>query len=274
MRTKKRGHALALTAGALAAALFGLTATAVADTVDTARGFAFGLELTGPAAISARPVAEALLPDGPETSEDTLLNIPADPAVNSATLHVEGAVAPESTIEATLQDELTAEFPDAPPTWNARGYAITEDLAAVSSTVTADVIESESTAACVDGEVVYGSAARIVNLAVGATNVPVLNPSPNQVVFDQLGIRIVLWETNWDSATGTLADGDTVFTNALHVTAPGGIDLVVSHSEASATCAGERPRPPRPEPEPEPEPPGVPQAPPAAPVQGQPSFTG
>ncbi|MDQ3645686.1 MAG: hypothetical protein M3345_01980, partial [Actinomycetota bacterium] len=78
---------------------------------------------------------------------------------------------------------------------------------------------------------------RIVNLTVGPTPVPVLNPTPNQVVFEQAGIKIVFWETNWDPATGaTTDDSSTVYANALHVTAPGGIDLVVSHSEATATC--------------------------------------
>jgi hypothetical protein len=104
--------------------------------------------------------------------------------------------------------------------------------------VTADVIESESAAACVGGDIIYSSAARIVNLSVAGTAVPLINPTPNQIVFDQGGIRIVFWETNWDPAAATLTDSsDTVFANALHVTAPGGIDLTVSHSEANATCA-------------------------------------
>lgn len=271
MRKKTKSAALVSLVGALATALLGLTATAAADTVGTARGFAFGLELNGPAGLSARPTAEALLPDGPGTSEDTLLNVPADPAVNSATLHVEANVSPEATVEPILQDVIAGAFAGSPGAWNSRGYAITEDLAAVSNTVTADVIESESTATCVGGNIVYGSATRIVNLAVGGTNVPVLNPTPNQVVFDQLGIRIVLWETNWDPDTGGLTDGSTLFTNALHVTAPAGIDLVVSHSEAEAGCVEVLPRVKRRPPNVVP---SVREAPPAAPVPGAPAFTG
>ncbi|HVL65293.1 MAG TPA: hypothetical protein VM573_09020 [Actinomycetota bacterium] len=272
MRTiLKRGAGAAL-ASALAVSLVGLTGSASADAVSSARGAAFGLELVGPVGLEPQPAVEAVFPAGPETAEDALLEVPADPAVNSATLAVRADAAQQSTIEPTLQAVIEGQFSGAPATWNARGYAITEDLAAVSNTITADVIESESTAACIDGDIVYGSAARIVNLGVGGTNVPVINPTPNQVVFNQLGIQIIFWQTNWDPSTGGLTDdGESVFTNALRITAPGGIDLTVSHSEASATCAGRQPQPPDPD---EPDEPDVPEAPPADPVPGQPTFTG
>lgn len=268
MRTKKGLSAVA--AAALATALLGLTGSAAADAVATARGSSFGLELAGPVPLEGQPTAEATVPDGPESDADALLEVPADPVVTSATLAVAADAAVESEVEARLQAIIEGQNEGAPGTWNVRGYAITEDLAAVSSTVTAEVIESESTAACIGGDIVFGSASRVVNLAVAGTAVPLPNPTPNQVVFDQLGIRIVLWETNWDPATGGLSDdGDAVFTNALHVTAPGGIDLVVSHSEATATCAGVSPQPPDDDDDDE-----VLEAPPARPVQGEPTFTG
>ncbi|MGH2687565.1 MAG: LPXTG cell wall anchor domain-containing protein, partial [Actinomycetota bacterium] len=62
-----------------------------------------------------------------------------------------------------------------------------------------------------------------------------------QVLIDQplLGLKVVLWETNWDPSTGGTTDGsNTVFVNALHVTQSLlGIDLVASHAEATGACA-------------------------------------
>ncbi len=210
--------------------------SAYGDTVSDADAAAYGVQLQGPVPLSARPSVAASAPNG--SQEDALLIIPAPPALTSATARVVAQAETESTLDATLQATMDAQKGGLPKKWNARGYAVTEDLLAINETVSADVIESESVAACVGGKTVFGSAARIVNLTVGGQAVPIPNPSPNQVVFNQAGLKIVLWETNWDPATGRTTDGAaTVFTNALHITAPGGVDLIVSHSEASATCA-------------------------------------
>lgn len=249
-------------------------ATVGAQTSRTAGGSAYGVQLEGPIPISATPTVEASVTGaGEETAEDSLIHVPAAPLAESFTALVQAGGSGMGELEAILQAIVEeAAAGEVPTGWNGRGYAITEDLLALAETLEADVVESESLAGCVDGEVVYGSASRVVNLVLGGTQVPIpLNPDPNTVLFDQAGIRIVLWETNWDPETGGTTDGEaTVWTNALHVTAPGGVDLIVSHSEAFADCG---PVPPPPPPSPPP-PDGPPEAPPPTPIEDVPTFTG
>lgn len=269
MRANQRLRHL-LSAGAAALGLAALLGPAIvlASPVDSATARAFGVQLSGPVPLGPLPEVESSL--GDELVQDSLLEVPADPLATSFTAHVEADTRATDEIEARLQETIAGVAQSAPGAWSARGFAITEDLDAAAGQVAADVIESESTAACIDGEVVFGSATRIANLSVGGQAIPVLNPEPNQVLLDQGGIRVVFWETNWDPATlGTTDGSSTVFTNALHVTLPLGVDLVVSHSEATVACAG-----PGPGPSPQPKPPGPKPAPPAQPVPGQPSFTG
>lgn len=269
----KRAIAAVTLALAIAGALIGTAGTASGDASSAAEGSAFGLSLEGPVPIEATPVVEARIPPGTSAEdEDVILEVPADPVATSFTALVKAEAARDSTIEALLQSTIAdAAGAALPEGWNGRGYAITEDLEALAGNLTADVVESEAAAACVGGEVALASAARILNLSIGGQDIPVINPDPNQVVFDQGGIKVVFWETNWDPETGGTTDGDaTVFANALHVTAPGDVDLVVSHSEASTTCAEDQVggrRVPRQQVTP-------PEAPPAAPIERQPAFTG
>jgi hypothetical protein len=199
--------------------------------------------------------------------------VPADPLATSFTALVEADSAVAATVETRLGATMEEQSAGLPKTWNGRGFAITEDLEAINAMLTADVIESESTAGCEDDEAIFGSASRIVNLSLAGQDIPVLNPEPNMVLLDQGGIRIVFWETNWDPDSQGTSDGDaTVFTNALHVTAPLGVDLVVSHSEATADCAAAPPPPGNPDPPDTGA--GNEQAPPPEPVDTQPLFTG
>lgn len=101
-----------------------------------------------------------------------------------------------------------------------------------------------------------------------------LTQAPNTLVVDLSPvIRVVFWETNWDGTTGTTDGSDTVWVNALHIQVlsgvgeggeliplpdilelpgleppvdgdvqvqqqeTGAVDIIVSHSEASANCA-------------------------------------
>lgn len=262
-----RRRALLLAVATLGAALLGsyqFGPLAVGGEASEAGASAFGVSLTGPVPLDAVPEVSAKVPPGSsDSAEDSLLEVPADPLATSFTARVIAEAATQSDLNASLQSVAEAEGGNLPGRWNSRGYAIVEDLEAVSDTITADVIESESTVNCTGTRATFATATRIANLSVGGTDVPVVDASPNEVVFDQLGIRIVFWETNWNPGTGATTDGsDTVFANALHVTAPGDIDLVVSHSEASAgSCIPARGRGPR-------------EAPPAQPLPGSPSFTG
>ena len=240
--TKAPGRFIAALSGVNAILLLlalSAPATVVADTAKTARASAFGLELSAPVGLEAQPLVEAAVPPGPDaTADDSLLQVPADPAATSFTAHVEAQAAVQSAFEAVLGPTIAGQVGGTlPRRFNARSFAIAEDLEAVADNVKADVIESEALAACVGGRTVFATGARVLNLSVGPQSVPLINPTPNQVVFNQGGIQIVFWETNWDPATLRTTDGSpVVFANALHITAPGGIDLVVSHSEAQASC--------------------------------------
>ncbi len=220
---------------AIGSAAMMLGSIALGGTVPAASSAAYGVQLAGPVPIGARPEVSATIQTG--QASDNILEVPADPLATSFTASVTADAVRNSTLDMTLQSVMIDASPGSPGKWNSRGHAITEDLGAVTDTILADVIESESVATCDGTTTVFGSAARIVNLTVAGTPVVIPPPTPNQVLLDQAGIRIVFWETNWDSATGGTTDGSsTVFTDGLHVTAPGGIDLIVSHSEASAVC--------------------------------------
>ena len=249
-----------------------------AQTAGTATGSAFGVELGGPVPIDAMPVVEAQIPPGGSDSKsDALVEAPADPLATAFTAKVEADVATSLTVEADLASIIEAAQAGAPSTWHGRGYAVTEDLVAVTGQVTADVIEAEAVAGCDGTSEVFGSAASVAKVSVGGTAVPIPTPTPNQTLFDQGGIKIVLWETNWDPATGGTTDGsDTVFSNAMHVIGPGGVDLVVSHAQATvANCAVAQIVDPDPDPPPDDDvAPKNDEAPAATPVQAQPSFTG
>lgn len=266
------GRALKLLGSAVSVLLFGaITGSAIvgAQASRTAGGSAYGVQLQGPVPIEATPTIEASASGASEkTAEDSLLHVPAQPVAESFTALVQAGGSGTGSLDARLQAVIEGTADSVPSGWNGRGYAVTEDLVAIAETLEAQIIESESVAGCVDGEVVFGSASRVVGLTLGGTAVPIPNPAPNQTLIDQGGIKIVLWETNWDpETTGTTDDDDMVWTNALHVTAPGGIDLIVSHSEANADCA------------PAASPPDVrgkriPKAPPAQAVETAPNFTG
>lgn len=233
---------------------------AAAQTAEAARGSAFGVHLTGPVEIGPEPAVEAAVPPG-EEDEDTLIEVPLDPLVFSGTATVEAQAATQPQYQAVLQDVIeafaTAELPQL---WNARGYAITENLVALDGNLTADVLEAEALASCVDGNLTLASGSRILNATLaGQTDpitgalidaIPITSPEPNfsvaPEVLGPLGVEIVTWDTNWDGATGTLDGSDTVYVNALRVSiaedsplAPvlgGPQDLVVSHAEATADC--------------------------------------
>ena len=130
-----------------------------------------------------------------------------------------------------------------PTDHNARGYAAVENLGALPGGIlTVDAVEAEALARCTNSGVQFSTAGRVTDIKVaGATLPAVIQAKPNQVLLYNalLGIRIVLWETNWNPATGGTTDGsNTVWVNALHVTQSLlNIDLVTSHAEATGTCA-------------------------------------
>ena len=95
-------------------------------------------------------------------------------------------------------------------------------------------------------ETVLVSARLVVGGAAPANVALDARPGPNTVVFNDLGVRVVL---NEQAATGDGGTTGAISVNAIHVTLDGaqlglqtvGGDVVIAHSEASARCAGAGP---------------------------------
>lgn len=210
---------------------------AAAATASGARAYGFGID----ASLSGTPLLERL-PEctaeigGELACEETVVEVPVEGVVDSATLHTENEVAPEGGLTAQLQQEIQDFNPNAPTDdANALGYAVTEGLSVLEGTVTADVIEGEAVASCAGGQPAFSSGANLANLALAETEVladllealqidasPVLNltQAPNTVVVDLSPLlKITFWETNWDGESGVTDGGDTVFVNALRIEA-------------------------------------------------------
>lgn len=268
---------------------------AAQQTAERARAEAWGAQVTGLADLGPLPdpvVAE--VPPG-EQASDSFVEVPAEPAVVSATLRGTVEAAQQNTLSARLQDRAAGASTSALPTaWNATGHAITEDLAALFAggdgqlpegldealgdlggdqlqgaepqqaeepLLTAEVLESEALAGCVDGSPVFATGSRVQRLTFGGENLGLLDEpvqllvqgEPNEDVLAntpggqalaEAGLEVIAWETNWDGGTGTTG-GDTVEVNALRVSVTegspladlvGAQDITVSHSEASVTC--------------------------------------
>jgi hypothetical protein len=234
-----------LVSGAVVGLLAALPVEAEAAVdVSAATGSSYAIRITGPITISARPTssvtATAQNPK-PAQLDQVLLNIPAEPVISSGTFRATGAAALASSLTSKLL-RIGRAGSVAPQDHSAQGYAAVENLAALpGSILRADAVEAEALARCTDAGLVFSTATRVSDLKVAGTSLPqVVTPKPNQVLVNNplLGLKVVLWETNWDAATGRTTDGsNTVFVNALHVTQSLlNIDLVASHAEATGSC--------------------------------------
>lgn len=282
---------------ALVVLMLGSMAPAAAQAADNARAEAWGAQVTGIADLGPLPdpvVAE--VPPG-EQASDNFVEVPAEPAVFSATLSGNVEAAQQNTVSARLQDRAAgASAATLPTAWNAAGHAITEDLEALitegdaevpeeldnvlgelggggeelstaepqqveEALLTAEVLEAEALAGCVDGSPVFATGSRVQRLTFGGENLGLLDEpvqllvegQPNEDVLAntpggealaEAGLEVIAWETNWDGGTGT-SGGDTVEVNALRVSVTegspladlvGAQDVTVSHGEASVSC--------------------------------------
>ncbi|MDP9405516.1 MAG: hypothetical protein M3O86_02790 [Actinomycetota bacterium] len=244
----RRPRPSTLLSGVVALFLVVLAPTAaIADRIETARASAFGIFVSN--VVEPTPQVEVTAPPDDSRSE-TVVDVPADPVVTSRTLTASADATEESEIEPILgEDMLTVvQGEELPERFNARGFAVTEDLDALDGNVTADVVRAEALAACIDGEVVLAAGTDIENLTLGDTAIDITGPDglgvvtgePNQELIDsaELGLRIVVNEI--------MTEGNMVSVNALHIeTLEGGVlgevfgeqDIIVSHAEASAECA-------------------------------------
>lgn len=252
--------------------LLALAPSASAQTGDpAAEGSAYGAEINGLVDLGPlpEPVTATVSQEGASAS-DSFLEVPVEPVVFSATLEGDVAASFEANLAATLQSVIQdASGGTLPESWNARGHAITEDLAVLFASedqplLTADVVESEAVATCTpEGEPVFATGSRVQNLTLAGQQLPLLDAvidlvvegTPNENVLGNLpalgdtlaglGLEIEAWDTNWDGDDGTTDGSDTVWVNALRVSVTedstlGGIvgaqDVIVSHAEASVDC--------------------------------------
>jgi uncharacterized repeat protein (TIGR01451 family) len=239
-RTARTGISLSLTSLLVLA----LAGPAAAQEASDATASAFGIEVLG----IIEPTPDVASNLGDEDQSETVVDIPAEPLVQSATVTAEAQTRAEPELEALLQEKMEAVAGDLPDLWNARGYAVTEDLEALDGNLTADLIAAEAVASCVDGELTLATGSEFQNVTLGGEEIPldqldeilgeigtglrdnfdalfgettllVFSDQPNDVVLDvpELGIRIIAWETNWDGETGTTDGSDTVWVNALRI---------------------------------------------------------
>lgn len=251
---------LGLVASLLLAAVLvapGATSAPVDDA--EAIGAGWTVEVGGVAQATLVPEAHACFPSVPGCPEQETNNLLAGSAVGTTV----SATALSSQAEAHINSDATATLQSVmqgasavtlPATWNARGYSSVENFSALNGAILADSLEVETVSGTRSdgGNTVpaVASGVRVVNLRLagllaGQTLAPILPGQVNQELFNSGGIRIVYWETNWNPADATTdPDGADIFVNALHITAPGGIDIVVSQAQANSTFTPPPPPPP------------------------------
>ena len=97
--------------------------------------------------------------------------------------------------------------------------------------ITADIVKSNSSATCSGTTASTSGDAQIVNLVVAGQSVAVSNPNLSLTLPAGLGSVVVNQQT---SSSGGNSGSITV--NALHVTGPAGLDIVVASSMSDITC--------------------------------------
>lgn len=209
---------------------------------------AHALELRG--LVPLGPMPRVSVTTVPGAQDQTVVDVPAQPVVRSATLRATAQTTAGPTLAAALPSASLnplqgGPLPQGETVWNARAYAVTEDLVAVESVpggpalVEARVIQAEMLVACVGTQPVVAAGSRIVDLQVadqdlGGTVEGVLNPVL-QLAETLPVIRVIRNEV------GRTPDGG-FFVNALHVIVAEGTPLeqhiIVSHASISGSvCA-------------------------------------
>jgi hypothetical protein len=95
--------------------------------------------------------------------------------------------------------------------------------------VTADLVKSNSSATCSNGQASTSGNAQLVGLVVAGQ--PVLTSNPNLAISAPGGISVIVNEQT--SSSGGNSGSTTV--NALHVTGPG-VNIVVASAHSDITC--------------------------------------
>jgi len=264
---------------AVLVALVYLAPTAWGEPIDSGEGRGAGWSVTVPGVTTVSLVPEAVAtvpqpcPAAPAPCEDHETNELVGATVEGASATIAGVTVTTTASSASLLRSAADAYKDAgaiatlqsvmdgaatpalPTSWNTRGYARAEGFSALDGTILADTIESETATAMqtTDGMTrkVVASGVRVVNLrlagALAAYSLePIVPDQPNQTLLDAAGVKIVYWQTNWDSKTATTTDGGPVGVTALRITdAATGTDVSVAQAQTAATYT---PPPPAPNP--------------------------
>jgi hypothetical protein len=233
------------------AVFLGAATPSFAQTAEPARastGAAFGLSGSGLLPISPTPTAVATQP--PDTDRQILGQnfnsvLPLNLGGEDSSLAVTGTI--NAVAQAASEPRIETALDGNPDGVSARGFARVDglsllgdvnllealglDLAEATDLLSAEVIQSEATATCVDGRPVFSTDSQIVgDLDPLDLN---LGPALNDILgalLDTLNIQGVLDIVRDES--GVLPDGSGVFVNALRINVLGLEELVIGHAEA------------------------------------------
>ncbi len=241
----------ALIAAAFVAVLISVPTPVLAQTPEPARassGAAFGLSGSGLLPISPLPTAVASQP--PDSAQQILgananSVLPLNLGGEDSSLVVTGTV--NAVAQAASQPTIQTALDGSPEAVSARGFARVDglsllgdvnllealglDLGEAADLLSAEVIQAEATATCVDGQPVFTTDSDIVgNLDPLGLE---LGPTVNDILaalLETLNIEGVLEIVQDES--GVLPDGSGVFINALRINVLGLEELVIGHAEA------------------------------------------
>ena len=233
------------------AVFLGAATPSYAQTPEPARassGAAFGLAGTGLLPISPTPTALAAQP--PDTDQQVLGQtfnslIPLNLGGAESSLAVTGVA--NAVAQAASQPRIQTALAGNPDNVSARGFArvtglsllgdvnlleaLGLDLDQAADLLSAEVIQAEATATCVNGQPVFSTDSEIVGDLdpLGLELGPALNDILG-ALLEALNIEGVLEIVQDES--GVLPDGSGVFINALRINILGLEELVIGHAEA------------------------------------------
>ena len=241
----------ALVAAMSMTVFLGMATPSFAQTAEPARasaGAAFGLSGSGLLPISPVPTAVATQP--PDMDQQILgananSVLPLNLGGDTSSLAVTGTV--NAVAQAASEPRIQTALDGNPDGVSARGFSRVEglsllgdvnllealglDLAEAADLLSAEVVQAEATATCVDGRPVFSTDSQVVGDLdpLGLD----LGPALNEILaglLDTLNIEGVLEIVQDES--GALPDGSGVFVNALRINVLGLEELVIGHAEA------------------------------------------
>lgn len=209
---------------------------------------AHALELRG--LVPLGPLARVNVTSVPGNQQETVVDVPVQPVVRSATLRAEAQTTAAPSISATLPGASITAFeggtvPQGQGVFNGRAYAVTENLVAVESApggpalVEARLIQAEALVSCAGARPLVAGGSRIVDLKVGGTDLgPTVEGILNPVLDLAQTLPVIRILRN---EVGRTPDGG-FFVNALRIVVAEGTPLeqqiIVSQASVSGSaCA-------------------------------------